>query len=146
MRHRQYRSQSEDLAACFRILTHESPVKTDIFHWNFPKPMTSSASSTVNVPVKRVKTVTANSHVKKYMQNGNKHNIIHMFNHCKNCRLNVMEGFACPCDQGQLLLVGSPKAKWFQGRGRLFTEPQQPRRPEKRKPGPSSGARLLAIE
>lgn len=40
------------LSLFFRILTHDSPVRKDIFHWNFPKPKDSSASCTVKVSVK----------------------------------------------------------------------------------------------
>lgn len=43
---------SEDISARFTILTHAIPVTKDIFHWNFPKPKCSSASSTVKVSVK----------------------------------------------------------------------------------------------
>lgn len=51
-------SQSEDLSACYMILTHASPVRADIFNWNFPKPMVIVYC---NGFCKRDKRVTASS-------------------------------------------------------------------------------------
>lgn len=36
-----------------KFITHDSPVSKEIFHWNFPNPIASNASSTVKVSVNK---------------------------------------------------------------------------------------------